>query len=79
MMIASEKSYQNLSDINQFSFKNRFEVNKKQIFSSEKRKNSAHSFSAQAFISNALYWRLIDIYLVIRIFINAGKTIRLLI
>ena len=34
-MIASEKSYQNLSDLNQLSLQNRFEVNKKQIFSDE--------------------------------------------
>ena len=31
-MIALEKSHQNLSDYNQFLFKNRFEVNKKSIF-----------------------------------------------
>ena len=35
-MISSEKSNQNLSDYNKFLFKKRFEVNKKQIFSSEK-------------------------------------------
>ena len=50
-MIASEKSHQNLSDYNQFLFKKRFEVIKKQIFSGEKMRNSgkciydyAHSF-----------------------------------
>ena len=35
-MIGSEKSQQNLSDFNKFLFKIRFEVNKNQIFSSEK-------------------------------------------
>ena len=35
-MIASEKSHQNLSVNNQFLFKKRFEVYKKQIISSEK-------------------------------------------
>ena len=55
-MIASEKSHQNLSDYNQFLFKKRFEVNKKQIFSSEKMRNSgnciydyAHSFFGEDF------------------------------
>ena len=35
-MIASEKSHQNLSDYNQFLFKKRIQVDKKQIFSCEK-------------------------------------------
>ena len=35
-MIASEKSHQNLSDYNQFK-KKRYEVDKKQIFTSEKK------------------------------------------
>ena len=34
-MITSEKSHQNLSDYNQFLLRKRFEVNKKQIFSTE--------------------------------------------
>ena len=33
-MIASEKSHQNIPDYDQFLFKNRFEVDKKSIFSS---------------------------------------------
>ena len=41
-MIAQEKSYQNLSDYNQFLLKKRFEVDKKQIFSSEKIINSGN-------------------------------------
>ena len=64
-MIASEKSHQNISDYNQFLFKIRFEVenlkkkcevNKHQIFSSEKMRNSgnciyhyAHSFFGEDF------------------------------
>ena len=40
-MIASEKSYQNLSDYNEFLFTKRFEVNKKQFFCSEKMKKIA--------------------------------------
>ena len=56
-MIASEKSHQNLSDYNQFLFKKIFEVHKKkQIFSSEKIRNSdncingyAHSFFEEDF------------------------------
>ena len=51
-MIVSEKSHQNLSDkIYQFLFKKKFELNKKGIISSEKKRNSgnynyyyAHSF-----------------------------------
>ena len=46
-----------------FFFKKRFEVNKKQILSSEKIRNSgncfydyAHSFFGEHFESNALYW-----------------------
>ena len=39
-MIASETSYQNISDYNQFLFKKSFKVNKKQMFSSEKMRNS---------------------------------------
>ena len=41
-MIASEKSYQNLSECNQSLFKKRLEVNKKQIFYSEKIRNSGN-------------------------------------
>ena len=55
-MIASEKLHQNLSDYYQFLFKNRLEVNKKQIFPNEKIRNSgiciydyAHSFFAKDF------------------------------
>jgi len=39
-MIASEKSHPILSDYNQILLKNKFEVNEKQIFSSEKMRNS---------------------------------------
>ena len=39
-MIVSRNSRQNLSDYDQFFFKKRFEVHKKEIFSSEKLKNS---------------------------------------
>ena len=39
-MIASEKSHQNLSDYNQVLLKQRKKKNKKQIFSSEKMRNS---------------------------------------
>ena len=42
LMIVSEKSHQNLSDYNQFLFEKRFGVNKKQIFSSEKMRNSGN-------------------------------------
>ena len=55
-MIPLEKSHQNLSDYNQFLFKKRFEVNEKQIFSSEEMRNSgnciydyAHSFFGEDF------------------------------
>ena len=55
-MIKSEKSHQNLSDCNQFLLKKRFEVDKKQKFSSEKMKISgncihdyAHSFFVEDF------------------------------
>ena len=55
-MEKSETSHQNLSDYNQFLFKKRFEVNKKQIFSSDKMRNSdncihdyAHSFFREDF------------------------------
>ena len=41
-MMASEKLNQNLSDYNQFLLKKRFEDNKKQIFSSEKMRNSGN-------------------------------------
>ena len=41
-MIISEKSHHNLSDKNHFSFKKRFEVNKKHIFSSEKMRSSGN-------------------------------------
>ena len=42
-MIALENSHQNLSDYNQFLLeKKRFEVNIKQIFSSEKMRNSGN-------------------------------------
>ena len=47
-MISSEKSHTNLSDYNQFLFKKRFEVNKKQIFSSEKMGNSGNCINAYA-------------------------------
>ena len=54
--IAWEKTDRNLSDYNQFLFKKRFEVNKKQIFFSEKMRNSdncvydyAHSFFGDDF------------------------------
>ena len=52
-----KKSHQNLSDYDQFLFKKRFEVNKKQIFSSEKMRNSenciydyAHSFVGEEYV-----------------------------
>ena len=45
-MIASEKLHQNLTDYYQFLFKNRYEVNKKQIFSSEKMTNSGKQWTA---------------------------------
>ena len=55
-MIVSETSHKNLSDYNQFIFKNRFEVTIKQIFSSKKMRNLgncaydyAHSFSGEDF------------------------------
>ena len=55
-MIASEKPHQNQSECNQFLFENRFEVNKKQVFSSEKLRNSGncvydydHSFFEEDF------------------------------
>ena len=55
-MIASEKAHQNLSGYNQFLFKKRFEVIKKQIFFNEKVRNSgnciydyAHSFFGEDF------------------------------
>ena len=55
-MIVQEKLQQNLSDYNQFLFKKIFEVNKKQIFSSEKMRNSGnciydygHSFFGEDF------------------------------
>ena len=41
-MFASEKSHQNLSDYNQFLFKNRFKANNKQIISSKKMRNSGN-------------------------------------
>ena len=51
-----------------FLSKNRFEVNKKPIFSSEKMQNSgncindyAHSFFGVVFKSNALYWYLLGL------------------
>ena len=63
-MNASEKSHQILSNYKQFIFKKRFEVNKRQIFASEKMINSgnyiydyAHSFFVEDFQFNALYWR----------------------
>ena len=40
LMIASEKSHQNLSDCNHFLLKKKFEVNVKQIFSGENMRNS---------------------------------------
>ena len=55
-MIESEKSHQNPSDYNQFLFKKRFELDKKQIFYSEIIRNYgnyiydyAHSFSGEDF------------------------------
>ena len=39
-MIVSEKSYQNLSEYNQFLIKKRFEVKKKEIITSGKIRNS---------------------------------------
>ena len=57
-MIASEKSIR----LQPVFIQKRFEVNKKQIFSSEKMRNSgnciydhAHSFSGEDFKSSALY------------------------
>ena len=41
-MIASEKSHQNLSDYNQFLIEYKIEVDQKQIFSSEKIRNSGN-------------------------------------
>ena len=41
-IIASEKYHKNLSDFNQFLFKKRFQVNKKQIFSSKKMRNAGN-------------------------------------
>ena len=62
-MIASEIPHQNLSDYNQFLFKERFEVNKKTFFSIEKMRNLgkciydyAHSFFREGFKYNAVYW-----------------------
>ena len=51
LMVASEKSHQNLSDSIQLSFKKRFEVNKKLIFSIEKIINS-HDFEVPRNSSN---------------------------
>ena len=55
-MIPSEKSHHNLSVYNQFLFEKRLEVNKKQIFSNEKMRNSesciyeyAHAFFGEDF------------------------------
>ena len=55
-MIASEKSHQNLSNYNQLLFIKRFEVKKKQTYSSKRICNSgnyiydyAHSFFAEDF------------------------------
>ena len=54
-MIASEKSHHDLSDQNPFLLKKWFEVNKKQIFSSEKKNagnciyDYAHSFFGDNF------------------------------
>lgn len=57
-MIASEKSHPILSDYNQILLKNKFEVNEKQIFSSEKMRNSGnciydyvHSFFGEDFFN----------------------------
>ena len=41
-VIASEKSHQNLSDFNLFLFEKIFEVYKKQMFSSVKKRNSGN-------------------------------------
>ena len=49
MIIVSEKLYQYLSDLNQFSFQKRFKVNKKQIFSSKKMKNSGYCIYEYAY------------------------------
>ena len=55
-MLASKISQENLSDYNQLTVKTIFEVNKKQIFSSEKIRNSGsfiydydHSFFGEDF------------------------------
>ena len=62
LMIASEKTQHNLSDSNHFLLKKRFDVKEKQIFPSEKLRNSgnynydyAHSFFGKGFQSSALY------------------------
>ena len=67
-MDALEKSHQNLSDYNQILLKNIFQVDKKQIFSSEKIRNSgkciddyAYSFFGEDFKSNTLFWLYIYI------------------
>ena len=56
MIFASEKPHQNLSDYNQLLIKTNFRLIKKQIFSSEKLRNSgnciydyAHSFYGEDF------------------------------
>ena len=61
-MIAIFYTHQNPSDFFEFLFKKRVEVNNKQIFSSEKTKNSvkfiydyAHSFFEENFYCNTLY------------------------
>ena len=55
-MIASEKSHQNLSDYFHLLFKKRSKINKKQIISNEKMRNSGdcmydyvHSFFGEYF------------------------------
>ena len=62
-MIVLEKSHQNLSDYYQFSFKKRFKVNKKYIFSNEKIINSGnyiydyvHSFFGEDFYFNTMHY-----------------------
>ena len=82
-MIASEKQHQNLLDYNKSLFKNEFEVNKKQIFTSKNMINScnciydhAPSFFGDDFQINALYWSIS--YLVVNLFLYYIEIIKLL-
>ena len=82
-MIVSEKPHQNISDYNQFLFKKRSEVNKKQIFTSKNMINScnciydhAPSFFGDDFQINALYWSIS--YLVVNLFLYYIEIIKLL-